>query len=183
MSAGPRFSRVARLVLRCTSLTCVLASMSACVLPIAPEFQDPPTSANYAPYFQTVMPDLGSEITQPSFDVVVTDPNIGDSLYARWIVDYPPYGDNTRLFNQPKVAPNPDGTPLLHDYVFKPTCVLNLAKIARHQIMLVVADRDFAEQLPMQAYDLTRLVAPAGGGPSEGREVIGTWTLDMECTQ
>jgi hypothetical protein len=151
--------------------------MSACVLPIAPEFQDSPTSSNYAPYFQptTIIPDLGAEVTVPSFEVTVTDPNIGDSLYARWIVDYPPYSDNTRSFTQPKVAPNGDGTPLLHDYLFTPNCIDNsLAKIARHQVMLVVADRDFAKQLPMQAVDLTRI-------PMEGREVIGTWTLDMEC--
>jgi hypothetical protein len=175
MSAAPRFSRVARLVLR-SALTCLVPLMSACVLPIAPEFQDPPTSQNYAPYFQTVMPDLGSEITVPMFEVTVTDPNVGDDLYVRWIVDYPPYNDNTRPFAQPKVVHSVDGSPLLQNLTFAPNCVDdNLAKIARHQIMVVVADRDFSKQLPMQAVDLTRLV------PGDGRKVIGTWVLDMEC--
>jgi hypothetical protein len=177
MSAAPRFSRVARLVLSSALITLV-PLMSACVLPVAPEFQDPPTTSNYAPYFQAPpIPDLGSEVTTPSFEVLVTDPNIGDDLYARWIVDYPPYSDNTRSFTQPKVAHRTDGLPLSQDFLFTPNCVDNsLAKLARHQIMLVVADRDFSKQMPgsVQAVDLTRI-------PVEGRKVIGTWTLDMEC--
>jgi hypothetical protein len=181
MSASPRFSCVARLVLmlrRSALLMCLVPLMSACVLPIAPEFQDPPTSSNYPPYFTTTpVPDLGSNAMIPSFDVLVTDPNLGDDLYAKWIVDYPPYGDNTRSFIQPKVSHRDDGLPLLHDYPFAPNCVdYTLAKIARHQIMVVVADRPFLVQQPIegQSIDLTRI-------PGDGRKVIGTWTLDMEC--
>ena len=151
MRATPRFSRVARLVLmlkRSALLTCLVSLMSACVLPIAPEFQDPPASENFSPFFQTVSPDLGFEAVIPSFEVVVTDPNLGDDLYARWIVDYPPYSDNTRIFTQPKVTHTATGKPLLQDFSFAPSCVdNNLAKIARHQIMIVVADRDFSKQL------------------------------------
>jgi hypothetical protein len=177
MSAAPRFPRVARLVLSSALITLV-SSMSACVLPIAPEFQDPPTSLNYAPVFQTTDPELGAIVTNPMFEVTVTDPNVGDDLYYRWIADFPPFSENTRILLPETKVPHPvNGNLQSADLMIKPDCVLNnLAKLPRHQIMVVVADRPFAPaQLePTQAIDLTRVPKVAG-------EVIATWTLEMEC--
>jgi hypothetical protein len=177
MSATPRFSRVARLVLSSALITLV-PQMSACVLPIGPEFQDPPTSENFAPFFRTVAPDIGSIVMDPMFDVTVTDPNVGDDLYYRWMADFPPYSDNTRTLQATtKVPHSADGTPLFAALTMKPDCKLyNLAKLPQHQILLVVADRPFdpLQPTPTQSVDYTRV-------PSEGRKVIATWTLQMEC--
>jgi hypothetical protein len=177
MTAPPPFLRVARMLLRWGSV-CVLSTMSACVLPIAPEFQDPPASQNYAPTFVNVDPPLGSVVMKNSFLATVSDPNIGDDLYYRWIADYPPYSDNTRTL-QPttKVPHSVDGTLLNADLTVKPDCALyNLAKLPRHQIMVVVADRDFLppQSSPTEPVDFARL-------PSDGRKVVGSWILEMEC--
>ncbi len=165
------------LCLRTAALLALPITMSACVLPIAPEFQDPPASKNYAPVFLNVQPDIGSIVTVASlpFIATVTDPNVGDDLRARWIVDYPPYTSDTRTSSTMTATHTADGTPLLHDFRYAPDCIVdNLAKIQRHQVMVVVADRDFATQA-QGPIDLTKLQDADGG------KVIATWTLDMEC--
>jgi hypothetical protein len=168
---------MARMVLRpgkALLLGLVLSLMSACVLPLAPDFQDPPASANYAPEIIDFEPAIGSVVTSPNFRVTVSDPNVGDTLFVRWIADYPPHSDNTQVLLDIMVPPSADGTKLAKDVPVKPDCVLNsLAKIQRHQIMVVVADRDFLPpQPPMN--DLTMILKP-------GREIVATWTLEMEC--
>jgi hypothetical protein len=104
MTAAPRLPRVARMLLCSWSRTlsiCALLLMSACVLPIGPDFQDPLSSPNYAPYFVDTLPVAGSIVTAtstvPLFRVTVQDPNGGDNLQVRWIADYPPFTDNTRV--------------------------------------------------------------------------------------
>jgi hypothetical protein len=177
MSVRPRFLRVARMMLRFATIL-ALPSMSACVLPIAPEFQDPPSPLNGAPVFQFEDPPIGSVVTKPSFTVVVTDPNVTDDLYYRWIADFPPFTENTRtLLPVTKLQHSADGTPLSQDLTIQPDCINdNLAKLASHQVMLVVADRPFlpAQSMPGQPVDFARV--PAGAGVR-----VGVWTLNMEC--
>jgi hypothetical protein len=176
-SARPRFSRVARMMLRSAVILALAHSMSACVLPIAPEFQDPPTSPNYAPYFLTTTPPIGSIVTKPSFNVVVSDPNVDDELHFRWIADYPPFSENTRTLLQSMVPRSASGMRPSADLTIEPDCVVNnLAKQPRHQIMIVVADSAFspAQMMAGQEVDLTRVPNTAG-------KVIATWTLEMEC--
>jgi hypothetical protein len=168
MTATPRPSRMARMLLR-SGLLGLVSIMSACVLPIAPEFQDPPSSANIAPAILDATPALGSIVTAtnpssvPSFTVFASDMNVGDTLRVRWIADFPPFTANTRVlaertFTQPDDSVTPD-------------CVVNnLAKIPQHQIMVVVADGDFASALDLtKLKDMTR------------KEVIGSWILNLDC--
>jgi hypothetical protein len=171
---------MARMVLRPGKvlwLGLVLSLMSACVLPLAPDFQDPPASANYAPFFFNVEPPIGSVVQTNSFLVTVSDPNVGDDLTVRWIADFPPHTDNTRVLLTHLVSHSADGTPLVHDDMVMPDCVIDsLAKIQRHQIMVVVADRGFLPpQVPgSKEIDVARI-------PDVGRKVVATWTLEMEC--
>jgi len=157
---------------------------AGCVIPIGPDFQDPPASQNYAPYILDSDPTLGAIATATpaadvTFHVTVSDPNAGDNLTVRWILDYPPYGVNTRPQPDEVLAHDPDGQ--VHERVvppFTPDCVLSsLAKIPSHQVMVVISDRGF---LPVAnpgaaSADLTRV-------PDDGHRVTGTWTLDVDCT-
>jgi len=65
-------------------------------LPVGPEFQDPPPTENQKPYFVDAAPYqlmvqgfLGK--TSYPFTVVVGDPNPNDTLYARWVANYPDF--------------------------------------------------------------------------------------------
>jgi hypothetical protein len=159
--------------------------MSACVLPIAPEFQDPPASPNFPPQILSAMPDIGSIVVAPSpsavptFSVVVTDPNLGDTLHVRWLADYPPSTANTRDMIQDEThLPNGNGTPLNVESMVTPSCIAdNLAKIPQHQIMMVVGDRPFDNSPPPAgtAADLTKLQG------TDGLKAIATWILNLEC--
>jgi hypothetical protein len=180
MTANARFCRVARAMLRICRITALLLPMSACVLPIAPEFQDPPATPNYAPVFLAVEPPIGTIVKlaatdQALFTVTVSDPNAADDLYVRFIVDYPPYSvSNTRTTDKQPVQHRDDGKILNMDVPFEPSCTSpGLAVgLPRHQIMAVLADRPFVK--PPPPADLTRVVEP-------GKTVIATWTLELEC--
>jgi hypothetical protein len=81
-----------RLLLRWT-FPAMFTVLSACVLPIGPDFQDPPAVPNYEPYFQGVFPDAETthQLLPPDkFDIVLGDPNPTDRLSVRWIANYPP---------------------------------------------------------------------------------------------
>jgi hypothetical protein len=185
MTAAPRFSRVARMLLRSVAIGFV-SVMSACVLPIAPEFQDPPAAANYAPVILLAEPQLGFIATttptaDPPFKFTVTfsDPNVGDNLHVRWLADYPPFTlANTRTLKRDvPVSHRMDGQPLVADDFVVPSCTAdNLSALAQHQIMVVIADRPFDDS-PQPAgapVDLTRV-------QDNGLKVIGSWILNLEC--
>jgi hypothetical protein len=184
MTARTRPARVAWMLLR-SGLIGLVCGMSACVLPIGPEFQDPPAAANYAPQILDSEPPLGSivmgtSMTAPLFRVSVSDPNVGDDLHVRFLADYPPNTSNTRNLTPPdRVVPHrSDGMRLIEDVSVTPKCsTFNLASIPVHQIMVIVADRPFLDMpaAPGLTVDLTKLEDP------EGLEVVASWTLEMDC--
>jgi hypothetical protein len=147
-----------------------------CVVPLAPQFQDPPASQNYAPVIVAADPLIGSVIsTTPNvpqtFTVTFDDPNVGDVLTARFLIDFPPDTTNTRVQDDPPIVPG-SGNQLSVAHI-TPNCLLNaLAKTASHQIMVVISDRGFLP--PQVAGDLTRI-------PEGGHAVQASWTLLMEC--
>jgi hypothetical protein len=152
--------------------------MSGCILPLAPEFQDPPASENFAPRITEASPALGMVVTPAQgmllpFKVTLTDPNLGDDLYVRWVVDYPPYSTNTRPF-PPQMYPHSTATPPPpQDVSISIDCVnANLAPINQHQLMVIVADRPFADPGPQQ--NLANVTTP-------GIAVVGTWTFNLNC--
>ena len=159
-----------------------LASMSACVLPLAPEFQDPATSQNTPPIIRLSDPPLGEIVagmTTPtqSFSVTVTDQNGGDTLYVRWMADYPPYSSEvTRLLVDHTILPSPDGTPLVTDDAIMVNCALsNLSPtVARHQVFVIVADRPFEDPATTTPNDYALV-------PSPGIPVTGTWIWEHQC--
>jgi|GEM_PF-1937723 hypothetical protein len=182
MTAAPRPPSVARMLLCISSRTlsiCALLLMSACVLPIGPDFQDPLSSPNYAPYFVDTLPVAGSIVTAtdtvPQFRVTVQDPNVGDDLEVRWIADYPPFTENTRVILTTPL-PHP-GVPQPQDATVTPNCTLDsLAKIPSHQLYVVVADRPFLDPVAGKPVDVEAL-------PPDGRKDSRSWTLNLDCSQ
>jgi len=179
MSVPARSRRVARLLLFLRGVViCALplAFPAGCVLPLAPDFQDPPASENYAPVIVKAEPDLGSIVTTipkvpQTFSVTFSDPNVTDDLTVRFLIDYPPDTIDTRPIPD-HVVPHSTG-PQLSKLPLTPDCVLNaLAKIPTHQIMVVISDRGFLA--PQVAGDLTRI-------PEGGHSVTGSWILNLEC--
>jgi hypothetical protein len=154
---------------------CLALATSGCVLPIGPEFQDPPATQNYAPLILAAEPPLGARVTGPSFRVTVQDPNVGDDLYVRFVADFPPVGENMKFLKDVKVEHNPDGTLLSKDVPLEVKCS-GVVPLPSHQITVIVADRKFSqdERSPTQPANPLSL-------PDEARRVIGTWTLNLEC--
>ena len=77
-----------------------MTSLSACVIPVGPRFEDPPGQENFAPEIENADPLQGGVVTVPSntakkITITVTDPNAFDDLYIRWIAEYPPYTINS----------------------------------------------------------------------------------------
>ena|SRR5882724_7168010 len=177
MTARARALRVARMLLRSGSI-CALLVMSACVLPIAPEFQDPPASENYAPVFIDTIPPAGQVVTASpvaAFTIIVEDPNVGDDLFVRWIADFPPLTDNT-IVMETRMVPHAAGSQVsVHELPpFQPNCALHhLARIPSHQIMVVVADRPFLD--PGTPVDFERL-------PPDGLKDTRSWILNLDCS-
>jgi len=183
MTAKARLSCLARILLtsrqslaRHAVALFVVSQISACVLPIAPEFQDPPASANYAPRIINTIPPQGSIVTGSitgisPFTATVTDPNLGDSLYVRWLADYPPQGPNTRtLVPDTKMGNSPTG----QDVAAAVSCTnVQLAPITEHQITVIVADRPFSTS---PTDDKTALMDPVGF------TVQANWILKLDCT-
>jgi hypothetical protein len=180
MPVNARAFALARLLLNQLGIitsALTLASMSACVLPLAPEFQDPPTSQNTPPIIQVSDPLLGSIVTGPNatpiFRVTVTDQNSADTLVVRWIADYPPYDPAlTRQIQDQQIPPSPNGTP--QDSTITLSCFDSLSTtLAEHQVFVVVADRPFVQQTTNPP-DFTQ-VEPGGFA------VTGSWIWVHQC--
>jgi len=164
------------MLLRSVTIVALLA-MSACVLPIAPEFQDPPASENYAPVFIDTNPQAGQIVTASpvaKFTVVVEDPNVGDDLQVRWIADYPPITDSTSVMATTPVPHAAGATVSSHEVSIEPNCALHhLARIPSHQIAVIVADRPFLD--PGTPINFERL-------PLDGLKNSRSWILNLDCS-
>ena len=155
----------------------VLALGSGCVLPIAPEFQE---EKNEAPYVIDVRPADGSLITDPNahFDVQLQDPNNNDTLYALWLIDYPPFNQEiTRalpVLALPGIDPDTDNK---HAISLQPVCAEHqiTPTLTRHRLMLVVSDRPFVDDAASTG------VRRPDQTSSDAFTVRLVWTFDKDC--
>ena len=92
-------------------LAILLAALAGgCVIPVAPQFDDP--EANYPPYVITSTPTVG-EIFTPGITAdnrqitaSLSDQNLHDNLFIRFLVDYPGTDTSTaHLFFQVELPP------------------------------------------------------------------------------
>jgi hypothetical protein len=180
------FAGLARLVQqirRALAAVLLLAGYAACVIPLAPEFEEEP---NLPPFLVSANPPVGSVVSRsdgdPVFQVVIEDPNGGDQLHARWIIDYPPFDRNSsRTAREDRPPPAGEGRRNRHPIVFAPNCLLHsiAPTTTRHRLMLAVSDRPFLE--PDRG-----MVLPPPDRPLDAIEPGAyllplAWSFDMDC--
>ncbi|HET6147337.1 MAG TPA: hypothetical protein VFH68_07365 [Polyangia bacterium] len=156
---------------------------SGCVIPLAPSFDDPPAERNYAPQLLDPTPAQGY-VSPGVLRVNVSDPNVGDDLVVRWIVDYPPYNaDRTRRLVDFPFHHSADGKPLLEPSEMDISC-LNLAQgVSVHPVTALVSDRDFlCCKKPEDSANLTaeqQLIKL----PPNALSVEAHWVVNAPCGQ
>jgi hypothetical protein len=156
---------------------------SGCVLPLSPTFEDPAGERNYAPEIVSTSPVQGF-VLPGTLTVTVTDPNVRDDLYIRWIAEYPPYNAMfTRLLRDDiQVTHSADGTQQQATRPFSNLSCFNLAVgtgSRAHPVTALVADRPF--QVPS---------ADPGGDPETSLTKSGDkyalyaeahWVINVDC--
>lgn len=150
-------------------LVLLLLSMSACIIPMGPEFRDPPGEPNASPIIRSAKPDIGWVAAQNTFEISVEDPNAEDKLFLRWIIDYPPFTLGTSMVVPTEsILPLADGSPRpFPESRNKTFSCASLRPLPRHQIMVIVSDRQFLD-------DLSDLAAAQDGA----RTVSAAWTWE-----
>lgn len=154
--------------------------MPACIIPIGPEFEDLP---NFPPVIVNADPPVGSVVTAPidptalqAFRVTLLDRNLADTLYVRWLVDYPPINSNSRLLEESS-TPAPSSKVERDPVSLQPKCRFLPLGITQHQVLLAVSDRDW---LPFSDAPAT---LPYTGVPASANVTFAAWTLNIECKE
>jgi hypothetical protein len=160
------------------ALSTLLLALSGCVVPIGPEWSNP--QSNYPPTIHSANPPIGYQLggdadgggSPESVEVVLADQNTADILYVRWIIDYPPFDENSRVA---LALAQPGGSQILRPSVrYEPNC--NDDSISHdflnHRLLLAVTDRPFASD------DLSQ---PPLDGPSGDYLVEGSWDFVLKC--
>ncbi|HVT10011.1 MAG TPA: hypothetical protein VHO67_21265 [Polyangia bacterium] len=152
--------------------------MFACVIPVAPDFQDPLAAVNAPPAILGGDPLFGSVVTITSsftFRFSVTDPNVSDSLYVRWVLDYPPFQSTTFKIDDSRYPPPATGTVHTENPSRTFDCSNGFATITTPQPLDVfVADRPLEQRT---ADNNNRLdIVETGGYVTRGN-----WTVLFQC--
>jgi hypothetical protein len=154
--------------------------MSACIIPVAPNFQDPPSATDAGPYFAGYSPVDGRLVTftppVSTFSVLVTDPNVNAPLWFRWVWDYPPVNNSSSMIFPPAyqmTSAGPDGVPITKNICCS---VVNNAN-GLHQVELIVADEPFQDSSMAGLTDDNRFDTLEFPGHVQK----ATWTIAMSC--
>jgi hypothetical protein len=175
-----------RILLIWPLLTALGPSLEGCVLPIGPDFRDPPPASpipELPPYFGTAqtMPAfetaVGLDTMKPTpFTVEIHDPNDADEITVRWMANYPPFtnGSTVPLFEVTMPPPS--------NHVFRFTQAFtcgDLKMAADHNICVVVSDRGFLEPKDVQDLDLAHQYSYYRDDTSVPTQtsVIGNWRI------
>jgi hypothetical protein len=154
--------------------------ISGCVIPVAPDFQDPPLQQNYAPVL-SADPQQGI-VTTTTFTVTVGDPNVSDDLYVRWIAEYPPYSTvNTKGLKEDRMIPHsvngmqlevPDSITV--DCVFDPLA----PQLPLHPITALVSDAPFFTVAEDPTLDPETVLTGIRKGAMKAE---AHWVLSLTC--
>jgi len=155
-------------------------TFSGCVLPLSPTWEDPAKETNYAPQVVGTVPVEGFVLPQ-TLTVTVTDPNVGDHVYVRWIAEYPPYNPmKTRLLRDDvELAPPADGTPVFAMPSVANVSCLNLApQTSAHPVTALVTDRAFPKPSETPGTNPQDLFTKLD---SNGLSAEAHWVLNVDC--
>jgi hypothetical protein len=148
--------------------------MPACIIPVGPEWQDPPGEENRPPHFLLDSdPVAGAEVgtlTTKTFRFSVTDPNANDeTLFLRWIENYTQGGSVQHIVSvmNPRVSNNRPPQPTMEEI----SCLLLQPGVSEHRLKVVVSDREFMVDDPSNPF------AVKEGGLIDSID----WTLNLPC--
>ena len=160
-------------------LACSLSGLAGCVVPVGPDWTDPPVNA--PPFIRSANPPIGSLLAadgdagQPlEIGVVLADQNTSDNLYLRWIVDYPPYQDGATRLALASALPGGDSIDRQTVH-FAPNCVDDQIAngFTNHRLLLAISDRPFLDAV---ANPRNLDAVPDGNFLVEG-----AWQFTLDC--
>ena len=138
-------------------LALVAALASGCVIPIGPQF-DPP-EPNFPPYVEDSSPGVGEIFTlgmtsqDREIRATLSDRNINDALFIRWLIDYPGTDANPAHLVHTLQFP-PSGMVVRSPVrIQPPTCQSLGVGTGMHRFIMSVADRPYKDQLAGDAVD------------------------------
>jgi hypothetical protein len=170
---GARPTCLARLLLsmlREAPVVSLLLASSACVIPVVPEFTDPPAAKNLPPIVLSTNPQNGTIVFgTTNFSVRLTDPNPGDNIHVQWVADLQP-NSSGRTFDTEQFLARVDGTDQLAQPSAKVGCGSNFLdrQISLHSIHMLAGDDEFDPTDPKKLKN--------GHAPVEV-----AWTLNLPC--
>lgn len=159
-------------------LAMLCAGLGACVVPAGPDWVDPP--GNDPPSIHWVSPPVGSVLnlgvdggTQATVEIDLADKNTKDSLYLRWIIDYPPFDPSVSRLALPYTL-RANGDVVRPRQAFSPSCTAHkiAAGFKNHRLMLAVSDRDFVNDPQPTVLDQVE---------NGNFRIEAVWLFEMEC--
>jgi hypothetical protein len=154
----------------------LLPMIAGCVVPIGPEWTDP--QVNSPPTISLANPPIGSILDFSAggnaplgVEVVLADQNTQDTLYLRWIIDYPPNANIPAQVALPQILPG-GNQPKRPSVRFSPTCsdIASSRATPTHRLLLAVSDRPFTDD--PQVLDLV---------PDGNYRVEAAWSFSLTC--
>jgi hypothetical protein len=155
----------------------LLPMVAACVVPVGPKWTDP--QVNAPPTLSSANPAVGSILDFSAggnaplgVEVVLADQNTQDTLYLRWIIDYPPYVEGPSHVAMAQIQPGGNQIPR-PSVRFAPNC--SDEAISRdppiHRLLLAASDRPFLDDDP---HALDRV-------PDGNYRVEAAWSFSLTC--
>lgn len=157
---------------------CAALGAGGCVIPLAPEFDD--AERNYPPFVVTSNPSEGDIFTQGmsaedrEIAATLSDFNLHDSLFIRWLVDYPGsvMGPSQQIR---EVTLPPSGTPERSTVRIQPGCRFLGLTPGQHRLVMSVSDRRFLDALSGESVSPE---APLDTPAEDGNRVRVVWVLN-----
>jgi hypothetical protein len=136
------------------------------------------TEVNHAPFIVSAMPAEGEIVTLSAGDirdlaVTLSDEDISDDLFIRFLVDYPGSGDPAHLVRSVQFPPT--GAAIRLPLHIQPTCQAFGIGPGLHRLLLSVSDRPFLDQLAGEDVDKE---GPLDSVPSGANRVRVVWLLN-----
>jgi hypothetical protein len=177
--------RQVRILLNWTIWATFLPS-SGCVVPVAPEFQNPSAAPNYGPYFVDTDPFAETQaIAGQDFTVRVADPNPGDVLYVRWASDYPPFVQTRSKLLVDGATLAATGGPRPTHYATRDSNGVDCRDFtqfppgADHKLVVIVSDRPFVPPAEVSTNRVDRYNAVQGDANFTFPPLMAAWTVQQ----
>jgi hypothetical protein len=162
--------------LRPALLLAVLAG--GCIIPLGPQFDD--QEFNYPPYVESSSPIVG-EIFTPGMagqgrdiSTTLSDQNVNDHLFIRWLVDYPGTDTNPAHLVRSTQFP-PSGEAKRGPIHLQPTCRDLGVGPGIHRFLMAVSDRPYLDALSGEDVDPE---APLDSVPGDANRIRLVWLIN-----